>query len=549
MKRLLLILLFPFLFLLFSAPLPSSPFSSQDISADSSALEQAVRLGLLCRSDNYAPEISRAEFAAALCRMSGWELSAPETPSYRDCPADQWYFPYVETALSHDVIDAGSLFHPHDPISREEMAVMLVRALGYRALAESLSSTAPPFCDATSNLGYISIVCDTGLFSSIDVNGTPQFKPSFPALREEAAAMLLRVYERTSSKIDWLHGFYAFSSYPQIHLTEAMDCVSLGWARLAYDPVEGAWVNSSSANQNEWIKPSQSNLATDFFRQNGTPYHLNVYADTTKNVSLPGDNTTSVIAAVLATDSSRTQAAAAIAAAAEDYAGITIDFEGLKGGQTKADYCSFMHALRTALPMEKKLYVCVQPDTWYTGFDYRGLGEVCDKVILMAHDYQWVSVPGSYVGTTQTDSPVTPFPAIYEALQDITDPEIGVQDRSKIALAISFGTASFHVDDQGNLLEAKIYHPAQDTLAKRLAQHDTALLYSDLYRNPRAVYTTEDGSRYLIWYEDAQSVTDKIQLAKLFEITGVSLWRIGNIPAYPHYDVWSAILRSLDRET
>ena len=84
--------------------------------------------------------------------------------------------------------------------------------------------------------------------------------------------------------------------------------------------------------------------------------------------------------------------------------------------------------------------------------------------------------------------------------------------------------------------------PAQDTLAARLAQSDTTVTYFEDYRNPCASYTTEDGEHYLVWYEDARSVADKIQLAKLFGVTGVSLWRIGNIPTYDHYDVWSAVL-------
>ena len=33
----------------------------------------------------------------------------------------------------------------------------------------------------------------------------------------------------------------------------------------------------------------------------------------------------------------------------------------------------------------------------------------------------------------------------------------------------------------------------------------------------------------------------KLQLAKLFGITGASLWRVGTIPAATGYDVWSAI--------
>ena len=84
--------------------------------------------------------------------------------------------------------------------------------------------------------------------------------------------------------------------------------------------------------------------------------------------------------------------------------------------------------------------------------------------------------------------------------------------------------------------------PAPSTLALRLAQPDTQVVYSEEFRNPCALYTTEDGSRYKVWYENEQSVLDKVALARMFGITGVSLWRIGNIPADGAYDVWSALL-------
>ena len=66
--------------------------------------------------------------------------------------------------------------------------------------------------------------------------------------------------------------------------------------------------------------------------------------------------------------------------------------------------------------------------------------------------------------------------------------------------------------------------------------------YDTAARNPYALYTTEDGSRYKIWYENEQSVADKIQLARMFGVNGVSLWRIGSIPNADGYDVWSAVL-------
>ena len=490
-------------------------------------------------------EITRSQFVTVLCRMFGWDMVSPASPSYIDCPASAWYYDPVETARAHDVMDPSGAFRPEDYISRGEMAVMLVRALGYDTLAQDLSGLDLPFDDVKEDVGYMAIAYDIGMINGVEgPDGSLKFLPTHSATREEAAAMLVRVYERYISKTEWLHGFYAFSSYSQINLTADMDGVSVGWARMEYGE-NGPTLNSTSANGNDWVKPDDVTPATSYFESNHVPYNLSVFASAGDSITLADGTTTSTVAAVTGTPAARAQAIDALVTAAADYAGLTIDFEALKGDTIKNNYVTFMEDLREALPDDKTLYVCVQPDTWYTGYDYRGLGEVCDKVILMAHDYQWTSIPDSYVGTANTDSPVTPFASVYEALRDITDKDTGVQDVSKIALAISFGTAGFHVDENGRILETTIYHPAPTTLAQRLAQPDTVVTCSEKYRNPYALYTTEDGGHYKVWYENEQSVLDKLQLARMFGITGVSLWRLGTIPNYSGYDVWTAVQGTL----
>ena len=126
-----------------------------------------------------------------------------------------------------------------------------------------------------------------------------------------------------------------------------------------------------------------------------------------------------------------------------------------------------------------------------------------------------------------------------------TDPETGVEDKSKLVLQISFAAVGFEVDENGLLADTAIYRPAPDTVAKRLAQADTVVTYDESDRNPSALYTTEEGMTVRLWYEDARSVADKLTLARMMGITGVSVWRLGNVPAYsdiPDYDAWAAIL-------
>lgn len=551
MKRRIVSVLLTLLLLFTATPLAPAALAYSDSGGSwaASVMDKAGEYGLMQGYPDgrfgVGEYLSRAEFVTVLCRMFGWEAVSPESPSFIDCPADQWYAGYVEAAQAHNVMDKGGAFRPEDDISREEIAVMLVRALGYNRLAQSLSDVSLPFSDVTGNQGYIAMAYDFGIITGIQANDQLQFRPSFSAYREEAAAMLVRAYERLNGKLDWLHGFYALSSYSQIDLTAKMDSVSVGWARMEYDPATGPRLNFTSANGNDWVRPQDPTPATSVFARNHTPYNLSINAPVGDKLTLPDGTVTYTIWALLSTPEARAQAIAAILDGVSGYAGVTIDFEGLRGDSVRTNFVAFLTELRAALDglgTGKTLYVCVQPDTWYDGYDYRGIGTVCDKVILMAHDYQWTSVPDSYVGTAQTDSPVTPFPQIYEALRDITDPVTGVEDRSRIALAISFGTAGFHVDADGKLLETAIYHPAQETLAKRLAQPDTTVTYSDKYRNPAAVYTTEDGNTYRVWYENEQSVLDKLALSRMFGIGGVSLWRIGNIPTYSGYDVWSAVL-------
>lgn len=473
-------------------------------------------------------DMTRAEFVTVLCRMFSWAPAADPVGTLSDVNG-HWARGYIYAAAQHSAIDVSGAFRPDNPITRIEMAQMLVRALGYSRLAYSLSDVDLPFPDVTEDRGCVALAYDFGIITGMEENRVLKFLPTFSASREQCAAMLVRCYERLHSDTQWLHGFYAFSSYPQLSYAAPMDAVSVGWARLEADEAGVPLVNSTPEGDNDWVQPEQSALVTDFLAERSIPCNLNVFGSASTLAALTAAGT-------------QEEAILYLVQAARPYAGLTMDVEGLKTEHREA-YSTFIASLRAALPAEQSLYICVQPDTWFGGFDYRALGESCDRVILMAHDYQWSSIPEHYVGTDKTYCPVTPIDQIYTALRHITDPETGVQDRSKLALAISFNTTGFHVDENGLLLDQTFYHPATATIAQRLEQEDSVRVWDEQSCNPNLYYTAE-GEHYRLWYEDAQSVAEKLRLARMFGVTGVSVWRLGMIPDFSNianYDVWSTL--------
>ena len=475
--------------------------------------------------------IKRCEFAAMLVRMMKWDKSIAQSSSFDDINSSDWFFADVNTLAERKVYSESS-FRPNDNITRREMAVMLVKALGYDELANGESNSV--FSDVSTDSGYIAVAYNLGI-----INGKSEtvFDPEGSALREEGAAMMMRLYNKYYSDIDELHGFYAISSWGQKELAAQMDTVSFGWSRLQYTDDGNVLLNQTTQDGNDWYMPDGYQDAMDYVMYGGATINLAVTMTDTEDCK-----------AILLNAENRAEAVNQLVIASANFNGVTVDFEGMKGNELKEGFNQFIIELKSALG-NKKLYVAVHPvlknsAEYFDAYDYKTLGEYADKIILMAHDYASYTLPDNLLNTTFIATPVTPFDEVYTALKAITNSQTGVQDKNKIIFAVSTANTSAWNTTDKKITDGKSIHPAMDTVEKRLAQPDTEITYSEKYKNPYAFYTTEDGQQILLWYEDSRSIKDKIKLSKMFGVNSLSVWRIGAIPngtAEQYMNVWDVI--------
>lgn len=171
-----------------------------DVPADhwsAGSVQRAAELGLFHgveeRVFGLGQPISRAAFVTALMRLFAWEPVTPEENAFTDVTAERWFYSAVETALANDAIAAAeSTFRPTEDVTREEMASMLIRALGYTSLAGVAASYSAPFSDVSTNKGFIVLAHDLGIVGGV---GDDLFAAGGTATREQAAAMLVRVHD------------------------------------------------------------------------------------------------------------------------------------------------------------------------------------------------------------------------------------------------------------------------------------------------------------------------------------------------------------------
>lgn len=484
--------------------------------------------------------VTRAQFVSMLVRMFGW--SASEGTGFSDVAPGDWYYSDVLTASNMGVLDTTeAYFRPNDNITREEMAVMIIKALGYGALAEEIANDGVPFSDVTENKGYISLAYEFGIISG---RGGSIFDPNGTALREDAAAMMVRCYDKYNSYVDFVHGFYAFSSYSQKDMASKMDTVSFGWSRMEYSDEDGVVVNTTTQNDNEWNVPEGYTDIVEYLKDNNVETNLNVYmsaseSDDAETILSSAENRTAAVNAIieeLTVDYKQL--------GYNPYSGVTIDFENLRGSGMRQNFTAFLTELNEELDsIGKSLYVAVQPPmrsgAYFDGYDFKAIGDVCDKIIVMAYDYYAKTITSDVMESGFTTTPVTPFDEVYYALKVITDENTGVADKSKVVLGLSMSNVGWTVVD-GVIVNSTGKTYTYEEIADMI-NNGAEVKYSDKYKNPYIVY--DDGEeKQIIWYEDETSVKDKIKLAEMFGIDGISVWRIGLIPEEGgNLDIWSGI--------
>ena len=499
-------------------------------------INEAAEAGIMYGRDDgtfgLGDTVKRSEFAAMLVRLMKWDKSVSAISLFSDVQSDKWYFADINTLADHNVFNEKK-FRPNDNITRREMAVMLVKALGYSELAQSETSSV--FNDVSTDEGYISVAYTLGI---INGKSDTMFDPEGPALREEGAAMMMRMYNKYYSSLNEIHGFYAISSWGQKEMAAQMDSVSFGWSRLQYTDDNVVLLNQTSDGGNDWCVPDGSQNAIDYMRENGVSINLAVTMTDTEDCNV-----------ILLNSENRSEAIRQILSASDNFDGITIDFEGMKGTELKEGLNEFVKELKTMLG-NKKLYIAVHPvlkhsNEYFDAYDYKTLGDYADRIILMAHDYAAYTLPDNLINTNFIATPVTPFDEVFTALKAITNPITGVSDKSKIQLQISTASTTAWNTTNKRITDNTAIHPSIDTVQKRLAQNDTEITYSQAYKNPYAFYNTESNQQILLWYEDSRSVKDKINLAKMFGIKSVSIWRIGTVAngnSEQYMDIWNTII-------
>ncbi len=169
-------------------------------------IEKMVKLGLVSgiSTTEFAPNrtITRAEFSALLVKALGIVPSIQISGRFYDVPANAWYFNVVNTAADSGLITGytATTFGPNDPITREQIAVMISRALSYKG-KNTGSYTRIVNMLQYEDLQYISSWAADSVAAVVEQEimkgrSTTQFAPFENTTRAEAAVIILRMYNK-----------------------------------------------------------------------------------------------------------------------------------------------------------------------------------------------------------------------------------------------------------------------------------------------------------------------------------------------------------------
>ena len=201
--------------------------------------------------------------------------------------------------------------------------------------------------------------------------------------------------------------------------------------------------------------------------------------------------------------------------------GINLDIELLP--EDAADgYAAFIREL--SLKCKKNdLILSVDvgvPTSWNGYYDRTNLSNYCDYVIVMAYDEH-------YGGDEEAGSTAS-LPWVREGIVKTLESVPAGQ----VVLGIPFYSRVWSQKD-GELSTSAIHMSA---IPDYMERHDLKQQWRDKEEQNYVEYT-EDGTKYMLWIEDATSIGERLTVMKENALAGCAFWKLGNEPE----SIWDVI--------
>lgn len=276
------------------------------------------------------------------------------------------------------------------------------------------------------------------------------------------------------------------------------------------------------------------------------------------------------IHAVLSATSTRTAHVKEIAAMVEKgkYDGVDIDYEGKKS-ETKNGFSQFLIELKKALG-DKMLSCTIEPrtppDSLYKEVpvtmnyvnDYAVIGEVCDRVVIMAYDQQRADIK---LNDDRSGKPYVPL-ADKEWVEKVVQETLKTIPKEKVVLGIAtyghhyavtvapnwyrdyWKLGAMNVPDILDVAKKNKVTPSRNVAGEMsfsyLPKASAHVKFPSNLTIPKdtpkgmkvaaqaLAYANKTGKEVVInvgWYSDARAMKDKIDLAKKYNLLGVSLFK------------------------
>jgi spore germination protein len=224
-----------------------------------------------------------------------------------------------------------------------------------------------------------------------------------------------------------------------------------------------------------------------------------------------------------------------LAAEEKGYYAVDVDFEYIPAEYAE-EYATFIAALRERLsPIGKKVFADLSPKVradqegrLYEGHDYGLVGVAADSVMLMA--YEW----GYTYGEAMAVSPIPQVRRVVEyALTEIPP--------NKITL----GMPNYGYDWTLPYIEgeSRARSLGNEDAVRMAIDRRTAIVFDEEQRAPMFNYYDMVNGRPIkheVWFQNAQSVYETLQLVDEYELGGVGIWNLNR----PFPQLW-LVLNSL----